>query len=120
MARKSRPRPAPAARFNPQPRDLLLAGIGAVSLGRKRLMREYTTGFRGVQAIGERAQDAVFAAAATLDDQLAVLARKAARWRKQAVTLRDQAQYRFAPVLERLGAAKPAKAALRTPARPAA
>ena len=94
-----------------------IAGRGQ---GRKRLMREYTTGFRGVQAIGERAQDAVFAAAATLDDQLAVLARKAARWRKQAVTLRDQAQYRFAPVLERLGAAKPAKAARRKPARPAA
>lgn len=120
MARKSRPRPAPAARFNPQPRDLLLAGIGAVSLGRKQFARAYASGFPGVQAFGERAQQAVFTAAASIDDRLEALAREAARLRKRAEALRDQAQFRFAPVLERFGVAAPAKPVRRKPARPAA
>ena len=103
MARKSKSQPAPAARFNPQPRDFLLAGVGAVSLGRKQLLQAYADGFQGLAAVRDRAQDAVVTVATRLDEQVDELRRQADLWRKKAQAYRDQVEYRFEPVLTQLG-----------------
>lgn len=120
MARKTRTRPAPAARFKPQPRDFLLAGVGAVSLGRKQFLQAYADGFQGLAAARDRAQDAVLAAATQLDAKVDELRRQAERWRKKAHAYRDQVEHRFGPVLEQLGVPVAKPRARRKPAKPAA
>lgn len=142
MARKTVKRTAPAAsRGQFQPQDLLLAGIGAMSLGRKQVLSAYANGFEGATGLRDRAQDAVQAAARDLGDQADSLRKQAVSLRKQAqaksaplrrkvVALiseaRAQAESRLAPVLARLGvkaAKRPAtrrKAAGSTPRRKAA
>jgi hypothetical protein len=102
MARKNPARPAHPARA-PQPREFLLAGIGAVSLGRKRLLAAYANGFQELAVVRDRAQEAVVAAAASLDDRVEALRRRADRWQKQARAYRDQVEHRFGPVLDQLG-----------------
>ena len=119
MARKTRSRPAPAARFNPQPRDLLLAGVGAVSLGRKQFLQAYANGFQGLAGARDRAQDAVIGAAARLDGQVDQLRGQVARWRKQAQAFRAQVEHRFGPVMVQLGLPVKAPRARRKPARAA-
>jgi hypothetical protein len=112
MARKNPTRPARAARTphvaqrapaEHGPRDFLLAGIGAVSLGRKRLLSAYVGGFQELADVRDRAQEAVIAAAASLDQQVDALRRRADRWQAQARAYRDQVEHRFGPVLGELG-----------------
>ncbi len=126
MARKTSSRTTPAARRTTQPRDFLLAGIGAVSLGRKQFIQTCANGFDGVIALRERTQEAVQAAASTLQDQAGGLRKQAGAIGKQAAKFREQAQARItpviAPVLARFGVALPKAKARRAPAkkRPAA
>jgi hypothetical protein len=124
MARKTTKRPAPAAKNSQfQPHDLLLAGIGAVSLGRKQVVDAYANGFEGVAELRTRAEHAVQTAAKTLNGKVVKLRKqaeaKAAPVRKQVIKLADeartQAQIRLAPVLAKFGV-KPA-AKKRAPAR---
>ena len=112
MARKNPSRKAPAARAPrgaqppaPEhgPRDFLLAGIGAVSLGRKRLLSAYANGFQELAVVRDRAQEAVISAAASLDQKVDALRRRADRWQARARAYRDQVEHRFGPVLGELG-----------------
>lgn len=119
MARKTTKRPSAAARRTQfQPQDLLFAGLGAVSLGRKQAVHMYANGFEGVSELRERAGHAVQVASKKVNGKVAMLRKqaqaKAAPVRKQVVALakeaRAQAEARLAPVLARLGAGKaPAK-----------
>ena len=127
MARKNPSRPASAARISRStqrpaehgPREFLLAGLGAVSLGRKRLQSAYANGFQELVGVRDRAQEAVIAAAASLDQQVDALRRRADRWQAQARAYRDQVEHRLRPVLGELGlpVRKPRK---RKPVRKAA
>lgn len=111
MARKNPSRPASAARNSRSaqrmadhgPRDFLLAGIGAVSLGRKRLLSAYANGFQELAVVRDRAQEAMISAAASLDEKVDALRRRADRWQAQARAYRDQVEHRFGPVLGELG-----------------
>ena len=111
MARKTSRRTTPAARHTYQSRDFLLAGIGAVSLGRKRIIQAYADGFDGAIALRERTQEAVQAAASTFTDQVSELRKQAGNVGKQAAKFRAQAQAKIAPaiapVLARFGVALP-------------
>lgn len=99
MARKTNKRPAQARRRNFQPQDLLFAGIGAVSLGRKQFLEAYSTGFEGVAELRERTQEAIQAAVCSFNAQVQEIG--------------QQAQARLAPVLARFGVAKPRRAPAR-------
>jgi hypothetical protein len=121
MARKTVKRTARTASRNEfQPHDLLLAGIGAVSLGRKQVAHIYANGFEGVAELRSRAEDAVQAAAKTFSGQVVALRKqakaKAAPVQKKVIALateaRAQAEARLGPVLVRFGVKKaPAKRA---------
>lgn len=121
MVRKTIRRPVSAAkRTEFQPHDLLLAGIGAVSLGRKQLADAYANGFEGIAELSGRAQDAFQSAARAFNGKVVALRKQAkaktAPVQKKVVALANeakaQAQLRFAPVLVRLGVKKaPAKRA---------
>lgn len=121
MVRKTIRRPVSAAkRTEFQPHDLLLAGIGAVSLGRKQLADAYANGFEGIAELNGRAQDAFQSAARAFNGKVVALRKQAkaktAPVQKKVVALANeakaQAQLRFAPVLVRLGVKKaPAKRA---------
>lgn len=100
MARKTSKRKAQAPRRKFQPQDLLLAGIGAVSLGKKQCQEAYANGFDGVAQLRDRTQEAVLAAVSSINQQVQHLG--------------QQAQARLAPVLARFGIAKPVR---RAPAR---
>jgi hypothetical protein len=115
MARKTIKRKAPAAaRAEFQPHDLLLAGIGAVSLGRKQVIDIYANGFDGIAELRDRAQDAVNNAAKTFNGKVTALRKqakaKAAPVQKQVLALANevkaQAQSRLGPVLVKLGVSK--------------
>ena len=112
MARKSTRRSASSThRSQFQPRDLLLAGLGAVSIGRKQAAYIYANGFDGVLEIGFRAQDAVQSAAKTVSGKVAKLRKqaqaKAAPVQRKVLALakeaKAQAQQRLEPVLVQLG-----------------
>lgn len=124
MARKTIKHPASAAKHSQfQPQDLLLAGLGAVSLGRKQVIEAYANGFEGVAELRNRAEHAVQSAAKTLNGKVVQLRKQAeasaAPVAKKVIKLADeakaQAQARLAPVLAKLGVKKaPAR---RTPAK---
>ena len=117
MARKTQKRTAPVARRAPEPRNVLLAGIGAISLGRKQFLRAYADGFQGLAAARDRAQDAFINAAAQLDAQVDELRRQAERLRKKAQAYRGQVEHRFGPVLEKIGVPVQKPRAKRKPAK---
>jgi hypothetical protein len=115
MARKTIKRPASAARHTQfQPQDLLLAGIGAVSLGRKQVIEAYANGFEGVAELRNQAEHAVQSAAKTFNGKVIQLRKqaeaKAAPLAKKVIKLADeakaQAQTRLAPVLAKFGVKK--------------
>ena len=107
MARKTQKRASSASRRTYQPQDLLLAGIGAVSLGRKQIADAYISGFDGVVELTDRTQEVAQAAASSVGQHVVVLQRHAASLRKQLAKqvegFRKQAQASLAPVLARLG-----------------
>lgn len=109
------------------PRAVLLAGLGAVSLGRKQALKSVDGLASGADELRSRAE----AAAREAGNRVAKFRKQAkaklAPVQKQAnqFALKAQAEFetRFAPVLAKLGAKAPAKRATRTakrPARPAA
>lgn len=107
MARKTQKRATTGSRRTYQPQDLLLAGIGAFSLGRKQIASAYVNGFDGVVELTDRTQEAVQAAATTLGQQVADIQKRAVSVRKQlerqVEAFRKQAQSSLAPVFARLG-----------------
>lgn len=107
MARKTQKRATTAGRRTYQPQDLLLAGIGAFSLGRKQIANAYVSGFDGVVELTDRTQEVVQAAASTLGQQVADIQKRAVSLRKQfgkqVDGFRKQAQTTLAPVFARLG-----------------
>ncbi|OGT59130.1 MAG: hypothetical protein A3E01_20040 [Gammaproteobacteria bacterium RIFCSPHIGHO2_12_FULL_63_22] len=107
MARKTQKRATTAGRRTYQPQDLLLAGIGAFSLGRKQIANAYVSGFDGVVELTDRTQEVVQAAASTLGQQVADIQKRAVSLRKQfskrVEGFRKQAQTTLAPVFARLG-----------------
>lgn len=107
MARKTQKRVTTAGRRTYQPQDLLLAGIGALSLGRKQIASAYVSGFDGVVELTDRTQEVVQAAASTLGQQVADFQKRAVSLRKQLEKqvdgFRKQAQTSLAPVFARLG-----------------
>ncbi len=126
MARKTRKRPAPVAGSRHyQARDVLLAGLGAVSLGRKQVIAAYANGFEGILDLGVAAEisvkQAVKQAGKAASGKVTALRRQAAPVQKKVEGLvreaRAQISQRLAPALSKLGVKKaPAK---RAPARKA-
>ena len=115
MARKTSKQPASTGkRIQFQPQDLLLAGIGAVSLGSKQVIEAYANGYEGVAELRNRAEHAVQSATKTLNGKVIQLRKQAeataAPVAKKVIKLADeakaQAQSRLAPVLARLGVKK--------------
>lgn len=135
MARKTYKRTAPARNRAYQPQDVLLAGIGAVSLGRKQIVSAYANGFDNVVDLADRTQGVVKTAASSISGKAADYAKKVVSLRKQVDKrvvvlrkqvdtkvegLRKQAKATLAPVLAKLGVkAKPARRKV-TRAKPAA
>ena len=107
MARTTQKRATTAGRRTYQTQDLLLAGIGAISLGRKQIASAYVSGFDGVVELTDRTQEVVQAAASTLGQQVADIQKRAVSLRKQVAKrvegFRKQAQTSLAPVFSRLG-----------------
>jgi hypothetical protein len=124
MVRKSSKRPAVAAhRPEFQPRELLLAGIGAVSLGRKQIIQSYAQAARDIDALPAKAEAVVKDAESAARKLRKQVEAEVSRFRKQTASLvtevRSQAEKRFAPVLVSLGV-KPAPAKRRVAKEPAA
>ena len=119
MARKTQKRIAAAAPVPvaAEPRTVMLAGIGALSLGRRQLLRAYADGFQGVADARDRALDAFVSAAARVDTQVDGLRRQAGQWRRKAEAYRGQVEHRFGPVLEKFGVKVRTPRARRKPAR---
>lgn len=122
--RRTAPRSAPRTEL--QPRELLLAGLGALSLGRKQAIKSYAEGFEGLADLRARAEAAVQDAVETVNGQVSDLRKsvktQVAGLRKQAkakvtpvqkkvvalaTEARTQAETRFAPMLAKFGV-KPA------------
>ena len=124
MARKTRKRPAPVAGSRHyQARDVLLAGLGAVSLGRKQVIAAYANGFEGILDLGVAAETsvkhAVKQAGKAVSGKVVALRRQAAPVQKKVEGLAREARarisQRLAPALSKLGVKK--AAAKRAPAR---
>ena len=132
MARSSKPRSAtPRSAPSPelQPRELLLAGLGAISLGRKQAIKSYSEGFVSLASLRSRAEVAVQEAVESVNSQVLNLRKQAkskvTSAQKKVVALateaRVQSEIRLAPVLARFGvkakkrkpAAKRAKATVK-------
>ena len=129
MTRTTKTRRTPRKAATPAaPRDFLLAGIGAVSLGRKQAIKSIEGFATGADTLRERADAAARQAGSRVAKFRKQAQAKLAPVQKQATAFAAQAQAefeaRFAPVLAKLGLApakakRPARAAKRV-ARPAA
>ena len=96
MASKSKSRPAPRRSTPFQPQDLILAGIGAVSLGRKEAQRLYAKAGPAARLAVAYARDA--------QEQGRLVADEArAKVLDFAVKAQSDAQKKLAPVLAKLG-----------------
>ena len=102
MASKSKSRPAPRRSTPFQPQDLILAGIGAVSLGRKEAKRLYAKAGPAARLAVAYARDAQEQGRLVADEARAKVLDFAAK-------AQSDAQKKLAPVLAKLGIkAKPA------------
>lgn len=137
MARKTRKRPASvagsrgthkvASRRPLQPRDVLLAGLGAVSLGRKQLAAFVADGVENAVALRTVAREVVESAGRDASRKVVALRRQAEAQaapvvRKVEGLARDagqQVRARLAPALAKLGVKLPAKRASKRAAAPA-
>ena len=114
MASKSKSRPAPRRATQFQPQDLILAGIGAVSLGKKEAQRLYAKAGPAARLAVAYARDA---------QEQGRLAADEARAKVISFATKAQldAQKKLAPVLAKLGikakAAPKARARKKTTAR---
>lgn len=132
MTRQTRTRRPAQPAIALSPRNVVLAGLGAVSLGHQQARQAAADFAKGADALRVKAETAVRQTrqqAARLEKQarqeVARLEKQAkatvAPITRQAVGLAGQAQARIQPVLVRLGLAKaPAKRAPRRAARAAA
>jgi hypothetical protein len=105
MASKSKSRPAPRRTTPFQPQDLILAGIGAVSLGRKEAKRLYAKAGPAARLAVAYARDAQEQGRLVADEARSKVLGFAAK-------AQTDAQKKLAPVLAKLGikaapAAKP-------------
>jgi len=127
MTRSTTTRRRTARKTEFTPRDFVLAGLGAVSLGRKQALKSID----GLADLPETLRQRADAAAREAGARVAKLRKQAktklAPVQKQAATFAKQAQAefetRFAPVLAKLGAKPKAKRTARKTtarARPAA
>ena len=96
MASKSKSRPAPRRSTPFQPQDLILAGIGAVSLGRKEAARVYARAGSAVDLAVAYARDAQEQGRLVADEAKAKVIHFAAK-------AQTDAQKKLAPVLAKLG-----------------
>ena len=96
MASKSKSRPAPRRSTTFQPQDLILAGIGAVSLGRKEARRLYAKAGPAARLAVAYARDAQEQAVLAASDAQAKVLGFAAK-------AQSDAQKKLAPVLAKLG-----------------
>ena len=114
MASKSKSRPAPSRSTPFQPQDLILAGIGAVSLGKKEAQRLYAKARPAARLAVAYARDAQEQGRLVADEARAKVIDFAAK-------AQVDAQKKLAPVLAKLGikVAKPAakRARKKAPAR---
>ena len=102
MASKSKSRPAPRRTTPFQPQDLILAGIGAVSLGKKEAQRLYAKAGPAARLAVAYARDAQEQGRLAADEAKAKVISLAAK-------AQSDAQKKLAPVLAKLGLkAKPA------------
>ncbi|KFN42914.1 hypothetical protein [Arenimonas oryziterrae] len=124
MARKISKRTPRATKNAPvQPRELLLAGIGAVSLGRKQAIKSYADTLEGAADLRARAEAAVQDAVETVSGKVVALRKQAKAsvgpMQKKVIALaseaKTQAETRLAPVLAKFGVKK--KAIKRTAAK---
>lgn len=103
------------------PRTVMLAGIGAASLGRKQAIRSLDGLAELPEAIRVRAEEAAREAGNSVAKFRKQAKAKLAPVQKQAAVFAQQAQAefetRFAPVLVKLGAKTPAKRAPRPAAK---
>ncbi len=150
MARKIVRRPATRAPKPLQPRDFVLAGIGAVSLGRKQVIQSYADGFDGIAELRSRTETTVKGAVKSINAKVTSLGKQAqaeanklskqakaeaTKLRKQAkakvapvqkkvialaTEAKAQAEKRFAPVLAKLGIKKAPTRRAATKKKPAA
>lgn len=114
MARKTTNRPAASERHAEfQPRQLLLAGIGAVSLGRKQVIQTCAQAARDIDDLPAKAEAVVKEAEIAARKLRKQVEGEVSKFRRQAIAIatqaRTEAEKRFAPVLVRLGV-KPAPA----------
>ena len=104
MASKSKSRPAARQATKFQPQDLILAGIGAVSLGRKKAQTLYAKAGPAARLAVAYARDA--------QDQGRLVADEArSKVISFAAKAQADAQKKLAPVLARLGIKAPKAAA---------
>ena len=96
MASKSKTRPAPRRSTPFQTQDLILAGIGAVSLGRKEARRLYAKAGPAARLAVAYARDAQEQAVLAASDAQAKVLGFAAK-------AQSDAQKKLAPVLAKLG-----------------
>ena len=132
MARKIQKRVTHARNRAYQPQDLLLAGVGAISLGRKQIFSAYSNGFDNVVDLVDRTQDVVRAVSGSITEQAADYAKKVVSLRKhlekrvvvlrkqldaRAETLRKQVQAALDPVLAKLAPPRRKLARAKPPAK---
>jgi hypothetical protein len=127
MARKSPKRPAARAgkKRDYQPRDVLLAGLGAVSIGRKQVAAAYAQAPERVAELRAAAGAAVRKAGKSVSGKVVALRKQAAPVQAAIEALardaRRQIEAGLAPALARLGVkTPPARRAPRRAAKPAA
>lgn len=99
MARKTIRRAAPRAAKPLQPRDLVLAGIGAVSLGRKQVIQSYADGFDGVAQFRANTEKSVKAYVKSTKGKVAGLEKQA---KAQATALKNQVKAKVGPMQKKL------------------
>jgi hypothetical protein len=124
MVRKTSKRPVMAAhRPEFQPRELLLAGIGAVSLGRKQVVQTYLQAARDIDHLPAKAEAMVKEAEFAARKLRKQVEGEVSKFHKQALALvteaRSQAEKRLNPVLARLGV-RPVSAKRRSVKKPTA
>jgi hypothetical protein len=126
MARKSTKRPAARAGKKPsyQARDVLLAGLGAVSIGRKQVAAAYAQGPERAAELRDAARAAVRKAGKSVSGKVVALRKQAApvqaKLERFARDARRQIEAGLAPALAKLGVKAPAKRAPRRAAKPIA
>lgn len=115
MARKSTKRPAARAGKKPtyQARDVLLAGLGAVSIGRKQVVAAVAHGPERVSELRDAAKAAVRKAGKSVSGKVVALRKQAApvqaRIERFARDARRQIEASLAPALAKFGVKAPAK-----------